>query len=185
MTALEKTLLSQFSRLGTELYLLPPSQFVILGDETMVVGVAPFKVSKPRFQQRSDAATNAKSEAHIRKLFSNMRALRTRSTATFNLSETYLKRLISLSDELNSTHVRFFNDDERGVVGRLFDVRVGSDILLPRNRRIHAAATLETNTATDADFSVTLSSVRLITEQIQFVAKSDITGFVGQARKSP
>lgn len=30
-----------------------------------------------------------------------------------------------------------------------------------------------------------LSSVRLITEQIQLVAKSDITGFVGQARKSP
>ena len=30
-----------------------------------------------------------------------------------------------------------------------------------------------------------LSSVRLITEQIQLVAKSDIYGFVGQARKSP
>jgi hypothetical protein len=29
------------------------------------------------------------------------------------------------------------------------------------------------------------SSVRLITEQIQLVAKSDIYGFVGQARKSP
>jgi hypothetical protein len=28
------------------------------------------------------------------------------------------------------------------------------------------------------------SSVRLITEQIQLVAKSDITGFVGRARKS-
>ena len=30
-----------------------------------------------------------------------------------------------------------------------------------------------------------VSSVRLITEQIQLVAKSDITGFVGQARKGP
>lgn len=157
MRAAEKALLGHFSQLSTELYLLPPSQFMILGDEIMVVGVAPFKVSRPRFQQRSSSSADAKSETQVRKLFSNMRALRTRGVATFNLSKTYLKHLTALSDELKSTHVRFFNDDERGVVGRLFDVRVGSDLLLPRNKRIHAAATLETNTSTDAEFSVTLS----------------------------
>ena len=150
-------LLRQFSRIGGELYLLPPSRFLILGDETLILGNAPFKVSKPSLEQRSDAIADARSERHIRKIFANMHMLRTRAVATFNLTKPYLRRLTILADELNSTHVRFFNDDDGRIIARLFDVRISSDLLLPRNKRIHSSATLETNATTQIDFSATLS----------------------------
>lgn len=157
MSAVIKDLLRQFSKVGSEAYLLPPSQFMIVGVEILVLGTAPFKVSKADLQSSSSSVNGAISDRAIRQLFVRMRKLRTRAIGSFSVSKLYVKRLTSLAAELDSTHVRFFNDEKRGIVGRLFDVRVGSDLLLPRNKRIHSAATLETNATTEAMFSFTLS----------------------------
>ena len=68
-----------------------------------------------------------------------------------------LVRLKALAKELNSTHVRIFAHEERGIVARLFDVRIGSDVLLPRIERIHASATLNVRDDASNPFSLTLS----------------------------
>lgn len=150
-----------FRAISTEALLMPPSQFLVVGDEFLVTGTLPTKFRKPSVVSLSSKTLPATTASDVAALFDKAHALGSRSLAQFALSIAKLKRVKALAVDLSSTHVRFFHHDERGIVARLFDVRVGSDVLLPRIKRIHAAATVGVSAKQSAPFSLTISAETL------------------------
>ncbi len=149
-------MLSPFKKYGHDTYLLSPDRFLIVGEEILVVGQTGHKF-KQHFHANFNDANDIKPAKDITKAFKSADALGTKMLCSMTISKSILRRVKLLGKELNSTHVRLFNHDDRGAVARLFDVRVGSDILLPRISRIHASATLNLNITATATFSFTLS----------------------------
>ena len=145
-----------FKKYGHDTYLLPPDRFLIIGQEILVAGQTSHK-----FKQHSHVnfidPNDIKQPKDITRVFKSADALGTKMICSLTRPNSVLRRIKVLGKELSSTHVRLFCHDERGAVARLFDVRVGSDILLPRITRIHASATLNLNITTTATFSITLS----------------------------
>ena len=154
--------LVSFRRISDEAILMPPSQFLVIGDEFLVSGTLPSKVKKPAVVSLSKKVEPSTTITDARGLFEKAHQLGTRSVAGFTLPSKVLKRLKTLAVELGATHVRFFAHEERGIVARLFDARVGSDVLLPRLKRIHAAATITISDHSANDFSFTISIETLI-----------------------
>ena len=149
--------LSQFKTIATEAYLSPPSSFLIVGDELLVSGELRVKRTQSAVISLSPKANPTISLREFAALYRKVRELASGYLAEFKLSKTVKERLSELATKLDSTHVRFFNHPERGIVARLFDVRVGSDALLPRNRRIYAAATVNVSRKQVDAFSITLT----------------------------
>jgi hypothetical protein len=163
--------LSKFSKIGHVGYIAPPNRFLVIGEEILVLGSLSQKVKK------SDCICFGKTiisntETSITTLFNRADTLGKKLTASFSASKSLIKRIKILSKELNSTHVRIFSHEDRGVVARLFDIRIGSDVLLPRIKRIHASATLNFGVNTDNQFSITLScdALSLIPSEDLFVS---------------
>jgi len=151
-----KAPIAQFSKIGGQSYWMPPNRFLVVGDEILVFGNLPTKVRKAdRSPLDKDPKNN--SAASILSILKKADALGTKAITGFLLSKELNRRLSLLGKELNSTHVRMFSHPERGVVARLFDIRIGNDILLPRIKRIHASATLNLNNEAVEPFTITLS----------------------------
>ena len=138
-------------------YIAPPNRFLVVSEEVLVLGNLSQKVKKPDCiyfgkNEILDAETS------IISLFSRADSLGKKLIGSFSASKSLIKRIKVLAKELDSTHVRIFSHEDRGIVARLFDIRIGSDILLPRIKRIHASATLNFGINTDNEFTFTLSS---------------------------
>lgn len=145
-------------KVGSEALLIPPSGFLIVGDEVLVSGRLSARLKTPRVVSLSTKPANPiTSLADYQSQFEKSQALGLRSVAEFTLSRSVLRRLRALAKEMDSTHVRFLTDEKRAIVARLFDVRVGSDRLLPRMKRIHASATLNVAEDFDQPFSLTIT----------------------------
>ena len=149
--------LVSFRRISDEAILMPPSQFLVIGDEFLVSGTFPSKIKKSAVVSLSKKVEASTTITDAKGLFEKAQQLGTRSVAGFTLPSKVLMRLKALGAELGSTHVRFFAHEQRGIVARLFDVRVGSDVLMPRLKRIHAAATITISDHPANDFSITIS----------------------------
>lgn len=149
--------LSQFKTIATEAYLSPPSSFLIVGDELLVSGTLSGKRTQSAVISLSPKMKPTISLDDFATLYRKASALASDYLAGFTLSKAVRRRLSELATKLDSTHVRIFNDPDRGIVARLFDVRVGHDVLLPRNRRIYAAATVNISRKQAEAFSITLT----------------------------
>jgi len=153
--------LRPFRKIGAEALLIPPFRFLIVGDELLVRGDVKTRIKKPNVISLTLNQVPKQSLSEYRKLLDSAETLGRRSLAEFSLSKSILRRIKTLAKELNSTHVRIFTHDERGIVARLFDVRIGSDLLLPKNKRIHASATLNVTENVRKAFSITLTTETL------------------------
>lgn len=156
-------------RVGRLALITPPSEFLVVGDALLVMGDVPLNVRRSRLIHLS-MATDLKEDLKQWQVFrEKAQRLGSRSLANFCLSADLLEKLRLVAGKIDSTHIRLFSHPNRGIVARLFDVRIGSHLSLPKIKRIYSAATFNVSKVDHKEFSLTLS-----VETLRLLPKDDL-----------